>query len=330
MSYNDVSYNVITDPSGALLQDISGVFYTNYDVAYIPKYNVTYQLRNSVGTVVADNMDPYSAPTEYNTPKPYLARDASNNIYATKPVFQSGTIAEIVDNTLVNLNFVMDPFISAAFMQSIAFDSSGILYVISSTDQDDQAYGYSRIVKVQIGSVESVQTAFTISNMSLNNTDLRGLDFDSSGNLYIVDKANSNVIKIVMTSYSTGIGSIYVPNYAGLNGPMDIKFDQYNNAYIANSIENNIIKVTSSGVVSVYATGLLYPTALTFNIADSILYSTNYGTSSSDSLLTKIVKIVNGVVSDVVYNTFPYAIVSTTTGEIYYAFSQFYSLLHCF
>jgi sugar lactone lactonase YvrE len=325
MSYNDVSYNVITDPSGALLQDISGIVYTNYDVNYIPNYIKTYQLRNSVGKVVADNFYPFTSPTPLVTRHPYLARDASNNVYVTKQASGNfaNKVAKIVNNALVDLNFTIDEAISARFIQGIAFDSSGILYI---TTSGDQASDFSRIVKVEIGSVESVQTSFQISNMTLTNTDLRGLDFDSSGNLYIADNANSNIIKIVMTSYSTGIGSIYVPNYAGLNAPLDIKFDQFNNGYIANSNESNIIKITSAGVISVFATtGLLCPTELTFNFADSVLYSTNYGFSLGDIAATYLAKIVNGVVTNIKFVTFPYGIVATTTGEIYYTSSDFYN-----
>ena len=98
MSYNDVSYNVVTDPIGVLLQDISGIVYTNYDVAYIPVYSETYQLRNSVGKVVADNMYPYVSPTGFLNPHPYLAHDSSNNIYVTK----SNTVAKIINNVLVD------------------------------------------------------------------------------------------------------------------------------------------------------------------------------------------------------------------------------------
>ena len=46
---------VITDPSGALLQNINYINYRNTSVDLIPVYNKTYQLRNSVGKVVADS-----------------------------------------------------------------------------------------------------------------------------------------------------------------------------------------------------------------------------------------------------------------------------------
>jgi len=318
-----MSYKVITDPSGALLEDISGIIYTNYDVSYIPAYSHTYQLRNSVGKIVANNMDPFSSPTSFGTQLPYLAHDATNNVYVTKQnnAFNSNTVAKIVNNQLVDLNFTLG-YTSELYINGIAFDSSGGLYITTSNHGDAGLYS-SRIFRVAINSIKSIVTSVSLSNMDLNNKDLRGLDFDSSGNLYTADNANSNILKISNITYSSdlgfvGVGSIYVPNYVGLNGPLDIKFDQYNNGYIANSRENNIIKITSAGVISIFATGLLYPTELTFSFTDSVLYSTNYGTSQGDINQTYIAEIVNGIITKIKYVEFPYGVVATTTGAIYY------------
>ena len=325
-----MSYKVITDPSGALLQDISSLTYTNYDVNYIPNYIKTYQLRNSVGKVVANNFYPFVSPTAYTTPHPYLAHDASNNVYITKQSTTLGfnTVAKIVNNALVDLNFTLSLIVSAPCINGITFDSSGALYITTSSNTSS---GYSRIFKVELNDIKSVVMIVEITNMDLNHTDLRGLAFDSLGNLYIADKVNNNILKISALTYNPttegidGIGSIFLPNYTGLNGPLDIKFDEYDNAYIANSLENNIIKVTSSGVISVFATGLLYPTEITFNLADSALYVANYGYSQSDSTNTYISKVVNGLVTNIKQVSFPYAIVATTTGNIYYTSSDYYN-----
>jgi DNA-binding beta-propeller fold protein YncE len=180
----------------------------------------------------------------------------------------------------------------------------------------------SKIYKVSLSDTLNQLSEFIVTDVSFN--DLRGLDFDSSGNLYIADRQTNNIIKVSMIDYDNGTGTIFMPNYTGLNGPLDIKFDPYDNAYIANSLENNIIKVTPSGIITIFASGLLFPTELTYNIADSALYTTNYGYSQSDSAITYISKIVNGVVTNIIQVSFPYGIVATTTGDIYYTSSNDY------
>jgi DNA-binding beta-propeller fold protein YncE len=326
-----MSSSVKTDPSGALLPDINYINYRNTSVDLIPVYDKTYQLRNSVGKVVADNFYPFIPPSTFSTSNPYLTRDASNNIYVTKidgNAANNSTVAVLVNNTFVNLNFTIPNNAFTYYPRGIAFDASGILYITTSLSRDSNYpitlnYETSIVYKVKFTTQTTIISTFNISGISLG--DLRGLSFDSSGNLYIADRLSNNIIKVTMVDYNNGIGTIFLPNYTGLNGPLDIKFDQYNNAYIANSLENNIIKVTSSQIISVFATGLLYPTEITFNVVDSTLYVANYGYSQSDSTITSISKIINGSVTQVVQTSFPYGVVSTTTGNIYYTSSSTYN-----
>jgi DNA-binding beta-propeller fold protein YncE len=322
---------VITDPSGAILQNIGYINYRNTSVDLIPVYNKTYQIRNSVGKVVADNFYPFKPPSTFSTPNPYLARDASNNIYVTKidgTTGNSGTVAILINNTFVNLDFTIPNNAFSYYPRGIAFDSSGILYITTSLSRDANypislIYETSIVYKVKFTAETTIISTFNISDVSLG--DLRGLSFDSSGNLYIADRSSNKIIKVTMVDYDNGIGTIFIPSSTGLNGPLDIKFDQYNNAYIANSLENNIIKVSSSQIISVFATGLLYPTEITFNTIDSTLYVASYGYSQLDLDNTYISRIVNGFVTQVIQTPFPYGIVSTTTGNIYYTSSSNYN-----
>jgi uncharacterized protein (TIGR03437 family) len=122
-----------------------------------------------------------------------------------------------------------------------------------------------------------------------------GITFDSSGNLYIGDTANSRVRKVdtngVITTFAgTGdfgdFGDTGVATKAGLNRPYALTFDKAGNLYIADTYNDAIRKVAaSSGIMSTVAgtmqgfggdgggaTGALLdtPTALVFDAAGNL------------------------------------------------------------
>ena len=301
-----MSYRVITDPSGALLPDINNITYRNYNLDLSPTYDYTYQLRNSVGGVVANEFYPFSFPvsTSLSSTTLYLTRNSSNTIYGAN-YSAAPYYVKIVNSNLISAD--IPSYVRGA---SCAFDSSGILYTPSY-----QGSGFSQITRIfKTLTIENVMTTteFFVAGPILRN--ILGLDFDSYGNLYLADSYLNQIVKVAMVDYDNGIGSIFIPTYTGLTIPVDIKFDIYNNAYIANNGVSNIIKVTSDETISVFATGLTNITEITYNIVDSTIYA---------ACGNKINKIINGVVSVVVdlsLNSYlSYGIVSTTTGEVYYS-----------
>ena len=130
----NMSYNVVTDPSGALLPDINEIMYRNSSVDLIPVYTNTYQLRNNVGKVVADNFYPFISPVAFTPSYPYLTRDASNNIYTTNTT--SDAVLKLVNNTFVSLSITLPSSVFATMIKprGIAFDSSVVLYIAASTN----------------------------------------------------------------------------------------------------------------------------------------------------------------------------------------------------
>ena len=301
-----MSYSVITDPSGVLLPDINKIIYRNADLDLSPTYDYTYQLRNSIGEVVADEFYPFSFPisTTLSSVTLYLTRDASNTIYGANYDIAPYYV-KIVNSNLISAN--VPSYVRGA---SGAFDPSGVFYTPSY--QGSGLSQITRMFKTQFLANIITTTEFFVSNIVLRR--IRGLDFDSYGNLYLADLNLSQIVKVTMVDYNNGIGSVFIPTYTGLTSPVDIKFDPYNNAYIANSGVNNIIKVTSDETISVFATGLQNMTEITYNIVDSTIYA---------ACGNKINKVINGIVSlvvDLALNSYlSYGIVSTTTGEVYYS-----------
>lgn len=290
-----MSYTVSTDPSGNRLDLLNSIVYTNNNLK--PIHNFTYQLRNNNGITVSDNFAPYSAPRGLPRPN-FLRANYKNRLYIADYVGYICTLNPLT-NTLVSIP-IQQKTLLTTHPYGMAFDSSGILYIsteftkVVSYDPSTNITTYvnsSTIYKID----EATQnmTPFNITDVSLN--DVRGITFDSLGNLYIADRGNNVIIQVQMIDYNNGKGNIFIPYFAGLNGPNDITFDKLGtNLYIANTNDNNIIKVSSSGIISIFATGSFnVPVSLRFD-NNGILYVTNFGTTLTNGYINKI---TNGIIS---------------------------------
>ena len=286
-----MSYTVITEPSGNRLDTLNEIIYTDTDISHCPVHTNVYNLINSSGRVVSDNFVPYAAPQGLPVPG-LLQCDASNNIYVAN-YLGSVCIYDPINFDLlaININNSNVNNIPPNSVRDMDFDLSGVIYIstaykaktgISSTYKNtSQIYTLNR---------ETTYTGFlhpfTINDVSLNN--IAGIVFDNNGNLYIADNGNNCIVKVVVKTQPTfnnagnGTGSIYVPYFAGLNGPSDLIFDRLGNLYIANTNENNIIQISYDGLaIMVFASGLNVPISLRFDHLE-ILYVTNYGTYGTD------------------------------------------------
>ena len=314
-----MSYIVNTDASGAPLEDLTALTYTSIDASYsssniIPVLGESYQLKNNRNEVVSNNFVPYISPQALSLPG-LMTCDSSNVVYIANA---NGSVCKIVNNTLQEIT--TSPRIFPNIPRGLAFDASGILYVsaeqyISTDISGSSGFYLSQIYKID---KNGNLTLFNITGTTLDK--VRGVAFDSIGNLYITDQGNNSVIKVIITDYNNGIGSIMIPYYIGLNGPTDIAFDKFDNMFIANTNDNNIIQVSSIDVVSTFASSLDSPSSLQFDI-NGILYVTNFADSTQTSNTGYITKIVNGnsVILDIsgVTLTHPYGIAFDNSNNLY-------------
>jgi DNA-binding beta-propeller fold protein YncE len=313
------SYIIDTSANGALLEDLNALTYTSINPEYsssniIPVLGTSYQLKNNRKEVVSNNFVPYTSPQALSLPG-LMNCDASNVLYVAN---SNGSICKIVNNTLQEI--VTSPRIFPNIPRGLVFDSSGILYVsaeeyVSTDISGSSGFYLSQIYKIN---KNGNLTIFNISGVSLNK--IRGLAFDSIGNLYIVDQGNNCIIKVVIQDYNNGIGTIVVPYYIGFNGPTDIAFDAFNNMFITNTNNNNIIQVSSSGTITTSFSNLLTPCSLRFDV-NGILYVTNFADATQTGGTGFISKIVNGNstildISGVTLNH-PYGIAFDTSNNLY-------------
>jgi sugar lactone lactonase YvrE len=177
----------------------------------------------------------------------------------------------------------------------LAFDASGILYVVdsenakirkitpggvvttftgngtkASTDGSPQTATFNAPYGIAIdaagncyvtesGHVRKVSPNGTVTTLVSSLFHPGNMAVDASGNVYVSDYALNTIFKItstgVMTAYAGGSGVVAFTN---LNSPGGIAFDVAGNMYVCDSGNNRIRKITPAGVVSNFAgTGLV-------------------------------------------------------------------------
>ncbi len=101
-----------------------------------------------------------------------------------------------------------------------------------------------------------------------------GLAFDTAGNLYTNDGANT-----IQRFTPGGAGSVFATG-SGVNSPQSLAFDQAGNLYVANDADNTIEKFTTGGLGTVFAaSGVTHPTGIAFDSAGH-LYVANAGNNT--------------------------------------------------
>ena len=106
------------------------------------------------------------------------------------------------------------------------------------------------IVKVAPGGGSSTTFASGLFNP-------QALAFDSSGNLYVSESSNGDVVKVTPGGSKSTFAS-------GLSTPIGLAFDSSGNLYVAEGSAGGIVKVTPGGSKSVFASGFSSPRFIAF------------------------------------------------------------------
>jgi sugar lactone lactonase YvrE len=143
-----------------------------------------------------------------------------------------------------------------------------------------------------------------------------GIARDSSGNLYIVDKGNRQILKL----QPNGTSSVLNISNMSLSSPTGIAVDRNNNIYVADTGSNHIVKLTltdaTNASVSVLNTGaftLSQPEAVAVD-RQGIVYIANTGSETGG-----IVRVAPGDTRLIGHFNHPHALAVNPEGDVYVA-----------
>ena len=188
----------------------------------------------------------------------------------------------------------------------ITIDSSGNLYIADTSNNKIRKVTPTGAVTTLAGS-GATGSADNATGTLATFTFPRGIEIDSSGNLFIGDTYYNKIRKVTPTgavttlagSGKTGSADNTTGTLATFMGPSAITMDSYRNLYIADAGNNKIRKVTPTGAVTTLAgsgaTGSVdnpIPTLATFNGPRGIVLEGSTGTMYiADTYGNKIRKI---------------------------------------
>jgi sugar lactone lactonase YvrE len=209
----------------------------------------------------------------------------------------------------------------------VALDSSGNLYIADSGDHAVAKVNTSGTLSYFAGTGTSgTVTAGAATSSKLNSP--TGVAFDSSGNAYIADGGNHEVLKVntsgtLSVFAGTGTSGTVTAGAAtssNLNSPTRVAVDSSGNVYIADGGNHEVLKVNTSGTLSIFAgTGASGSTNdNNGSAATSAKLKTPYGVAVDSSGNVYIADSGNDVILEVAAATGKIAIVTGTVGSASY------------
>jgi sugar lactone lactonase YvrE len=209
----------------------------------------------------------------------------------------------------------------------VALDGSGNLYIADSGDHAVAKVNTSGTLSYFAGTGTSgTITAGAATSSKLNSP--TGVAFDGSGNAYIADGGNSEVLKVntsgtLSVFAGTGTSGTITAGAATsskLNSPTGVAVDSSGNVYIADGGNHEVLKVNTSGTLSVFAgTGASGSTNdNNGSAATSAKLKTPYRVAVDSSGNVYIADSGNDVILEVAASSGKIAIVTGTVGTASY------------
>jgi hypothetical protein len=151
----------------------------------------------------------------------------------------------------------------------IAMDSSGRMFIADSRNQRIQIFTFSAGAPVWSATIG--ETGVPDSNDTHFNTPYR-LAFDSSDQLYVLDRGNNRVQRCV-----EGGGDWTCTTFTNdLNDPQGITVDQSNNVLIADTQNGRILKCAPNGSCATFSDQGAWPVDLAVDGSGNVFYSASY------------------------------------------------------
>ena len=174
---------------------------------------------------------------------------------------------------------------SAPFLNDLAFDARGNLYVTDSLA--GAIYRVTRDGSVAVWSADPLLSGssaicgpFPAGPLGAN-----GLAFDKHGDLFVAITSVAAIVRIpVAADGSAGAANYFVvPSCADLRGADGIRFDNEDNLYVAVNLLGKILRVDPNGAIETLATAstdpLYFPSSLTFGTGMGVrkqIFITNF------------------------------------------------------